>query len=103
MKSVAEAVRFAEYSAAFHSLLGADSQSLVAALNNAAPLVASAVGAELVDAFLYNPQSDALIALSTEQSHLADVQRERKPDALPLSEGGLIAKVFRDGSPYLTG
>src|SRR5215207_2634415 len=89
MSSPPETVRLVDYSAALQSLLGADSPRLVPALIEAAPLVASTVGADLVDAFLYNPPSDALVTVSTPQSQLAAEQHERKLDALPLSAGGL--------------
>ena len=103
MSSLRESERLAEYSATLQNLLAGDSQRLVPALIQASPLVASTVGADLVDAFLYNPPSDALITVSTPHSQLAERQHQRRLDALPLSEGGLVAKVFREGSTYLTG
>ncbi len=72
-------------------------------LDQASDLVAKALRVEQVDAFLYDPQVDTLVALGSSNSELSRLQRRLGMDRLPLSNGGRIVEVFQTGVSYCTG
>lgn len=84
-------------------LLSIRSTRLGPALNEAAMPVARALGAEKIDVFLYDPNSDSLVALGASDTPLADRQRRCGLDRLALSNGGRVVSVFRTGISYLDG
>ncbi|HEV2656370.1 MAG TPA: GAF domain-containing protein, partial [Ktedonobacteraceae bacterium] len=84
-------------------LLSIEATELDVALNEAALLVADALGAEKVDVFLHDPTVDTLIALGTSDTPLGRRQRALGLDRMPVVNGGYIVKVFLSGISYLTG
>src|SRR5947209_3543703 len=63
-------------------------------LDQASNLIAEAVAAEKVDAFLYDPGIESLVAAGTSQTPLGNRQRELGMDRLPLANRGRTVEVF---------
>ena len=72
-------------------------------LDQTSQLVAETLHADKVDAFLYHPEVDTLIALGVSHTPLARHQRARGLDRQPLANGGRAVSVFQTGTPYRTG
>lgn len=73
------------------------------ALTDASDLVASALQADKVDAFLYDPSRDTLVAVGTSNQPLSALQKKLGLDVLPVSNGGRVVHVFRTGRTFVTG
>jgi signal transduction histidine kinase len=73
------------------------------ALSHAADLVADAVRADKVDAFLYDPARDTLVAVGTSDQPLSHQQRAHGLDVLPIANGGRAVHVFETGETFVTG
>jgi signal transduction histidine kinase len=73
------------------------------ALDAAAQLVAEALGADKVDAFLHDPAIDSLVAVGTSDTPMGRKQHAIGLDRLPLANGGRLVEVFRAGGSYRTG
>jgi len=73
------------------------------ALDQAADLLASAMGADKVDAFLYEPASESLVAAGTSRTPMGRKQHAIGMHRLPLANGGRTAEVFQQGTSWLTG
>jgi two-component system, OmpR family, sensor kinase len=84
-------------------LLAIRSTELDGALDQAADLIAAAVGADKVDAFLYEPASESLVAAGTSRTPMGRKQLAIGMDRMPLANGGRTAEVFRTGVSHLTG
>lgn len=84
-------------------LLALESLTLKDALNEASDLVARAMAADKVDAFLYEEESDSLVALGTSNTDMGQHERQVGLDRLPLANGGRQVQVFRTGEPFYTG
>ena len=84
-------------------LLGLDAVALESALDQAVQIVAEALAADKVDAFVYEPETDSLVARGTSDTPLARKQRALGLDRLPLANGGRAAEAFRSGRPHLDG
>jgi DNA-binding CsgD family transcriptional regulator len=84
-------------------LLAIQATDLRPALDEAATLVAEALGADKVDVFLHQAPIDSLVALGTSATPMGRRQHELGLDRLPLSNGGRAADVFRTGEPYASG
>lgn len=61
------------------------------------------LGAEKVDAFLYQAAEDTLVAVGTSDTPLARKQVALGLHRLALSNGGQAVRVFRTGLPLLDG
>jgi two-component system, OmpR family, sensor kinase len=85
------------------SLLAISSADLKDALSLAMDLVASALRADKVDAFLYDERRDTLFAVGTSHQPLSGLQRKHGLDALAVANGGRIVGVFRNGETFFTG
>jgi two-component system, OmpR family, sensor kinase len=66
-------------------------------------LIAAATGADKMDAFLYDPSRDSLVAVGTSNQPLSALQRKLGLDVLALSNGGRTVQVYKDGKTYLNG
>ena len=97
---------------AFHSqrvfetleaLLRLPAGDLKATLNHVSDLLAAATRADKVDAFLYDPARDSLVAVSTSTQPLSALQRRHGLDVLPLANGGCTVQVYRSGKTFFTG
>jgi two-component system OmpR family sensor kinase len=84
-------------------LMAVDVGDLQTALTHSCNLVAVALRADKVDAFLYDPSKDTLVALSTSTQPLSDRQRKLGLDVLPVSNGGRAVYVFETGKTFATG
>lgn len=84
-------------------LLEIPAANLRVALTHAANAIAEAVGADKVDAFLYDDSRDSLVALGTSTQPLSSLQKQLGLDVLPVSNGGRVVHVFRTGEVFRTG
>jgi DNA-binding CsgD family transcriptional regulator len=84
-------------------LLAVTATELQPALGEASSLICETFGADKADVFVYQPESDTLIALGTSITPMGERQRSLGLDRLPLSNGGRAATSFQTGQPYLTG
>src|SRR5215210_5964620 len=89
--------------ATLEQLLAIRSTELDEALDQAADLVASALGADKVDAFLFEPESQSLVAHGTSRTPMGHEQHAIGMDRLPLANGGRTVEVFQSGKSRLTG
>jgi signal transduction histidine kinase len=72
-----------------------------ATLSHASDVIARVSGADKVDAFLYDPARDSLVAVGTSTQPLSARQRELGLDVLQLSNGGRTVNVYKTGETYL--
>ena len=84
-------------------LLTIQATDVKSALDQASDLVATALGADKVDVFLYDASVDTLVALGTSNTPLGRKQKALGLDRLPLSNGGRAAQVFQTGQPHHSG
>ena len=84
-------------------VLTIDELDLRGALCAACTLVATALGADKVDVFVYAAEGEALVALGTSRTELGRRQRQIGMDRQPVANGGVVVEVFRNGEPYHTG
>src|SRR5215212_7746414 len=84
-------------------LLAIESTSVKPALDRASDLIAGAIKADKVDAFLYDPTKESLVAVGTSNTPMGIRQRQVGLDRLPLANDGPEAKVFYTGTLYITG
>jgi len=85
------------------SLLRLPAGDLKATLNHVADVLAGATGANKVDAFLYEPARDSLVAVGTSTQPLSALQRAHGLDVLPLANGGCTVEVYKTGKTFFTG
>jgi two-component system, OmpR family, sensor kinase len=84
-------------------LLEIPTADLKVALSLASDAVASALRADKVDAFLYEPEKDSLVALGTSNQPLSAKERRHGLDVLPISNGGRVVQVYQTGATFRTG
>ena len=84
-------------------LLKLSATSVGEALHETSQLVTQALGAEKVDVFLYDAQSQSLIAFGTSMTPMGSKEKEIGLDRLPLSNGGRVVEVYLTGQSYWTG
>jgi DNA-binding CsgD family transcriptional regulator len=84
-------------------LLALDATDLDKALNQAAQIVAEALRAEKVDAFVFDARSETLVARGTSDAPLGRLQRELGLHRLPLMHGGRAAAVYLSGEGHVDG
>jgi len=65
--------------------------------------VATTLGADKVDVFLYEARIDTLVALGTSNTPMGRKQEALGLDRLPLSNRGKTVEVFQTGQPYHSG
>ena len=87
----------------FESLLALPSTELPSTLIHACNLVASALRADKVDAFLFDPAKASLVAVGTSTQPLSGLQRRLGLDVLAVANGGRVVHVFQTGETFLTG
>jgi two-component system OmpR family sensor kinase len=84
-------------------LLAVEVADLEMALTHSCNLIAEALNADKVDAFLYQPEKDTLVALGSSTQPLSMLQRRLGLDTLPISNGGRVVFVYQTGQTYVTG
>jgi two-component system OmpR family sensor kinase len=83
-------------------LLKLPTADLRTTLSRATDLVAEATAADKVDAFLYDPARDTLVATGSNQP-LSAVQRQHGLDVLALANGGRVVYVYKTGKVFVSG
>ncbi len=86
--------------ATLRQLVAIQGRDLADALTQAAGLLAAALGTDKVDAFLYDPAREALVALGVSDTPLGRRERALGLDCLPLAAGGGFVAVYRTGVSY---
>lgn len=81
--------------ATLERLLAIPSSDLETALTQSCNLVADALRADKVDAFLYQPATDTLNALGTSTQPLSALQKKLGLNVLQVSNGGRVVFVLR--------
>ncbi|WP_437915337.1 GAF domain-containing sensor histidine kinase [Sorangium sp. So ce302] len=84
-------------------LLELPAADLRQSLNEASELLVSALGADKIDIFLFDPGRNTLRALGTSNTPMGRRQRSLGLDIHPVANGGSIARVFTTGDPHMTG
>jgi two-component system, OmpR family, sensor kinase len=84
-------------------LIAIDVGTMKDALNQAADLLAGVMGAEKVDAFVYDPEVESLIAFGASNTEMGRRERRVGMDRLAIANRGREVEVFETGVPYLTG
>ena len=85
------------------ALLRLPAGDLKTTLEHVGNLVAAATDADKIDAFVYDPGRDSLVAVGTSTQPLSALQRQLGLDVLPLSNGGRVVHVYKTGETFLTG
>jgi signal transduction histidine kinase len=84
-------------------LLSLPASDLVSALIHACNLVAAALQADKVDAFLLDETKQTLVAVGSSTQPLSDLQIRLGLNVLPLANGGRVVHVFKTGQTFVTG
>ncbi|HEX2658451.1 MAG TPA: GAF domain-containing sensor histidine kinase [Polyangia bacterium] len=89
--------------ATLEHLLAIEIADLEVALVHCCDLIAAAVRADKVDAFLYTPSKDSLVAIGSSTQPLSALQHKLGLDVLPVSNGGRAVEVYAKGTTFFTG
>ncbi|WP_437579023.1 ATP-binding protein [Sorangium sp. So ce887] len=89
--------------ATLERLLDLPAADLQQSLNQASELLCSALDADKIDVFLFEPSRKTLRALGTSNTPLGRLQQALGLDVQAVANGGSIAGVFTTGEPYITG
>ena len=84
-------------------LLEVQPATVKAAMDNVANLVAEALGAEKVDAFLHDEATATLVAVGVSETQMGRRQRALGLDRLAIANGGRVAQVFVTGEAHFDG
>lgn len=84
-------------------LLSIPAADLKTALVDACNQVAKALDADKVDAFLYQPEKDTLVAIGSSTQPLSALQKRSGLDILARANGGRVVWVFNEGKTFLSG
>lgn len=84
-------------------LLDLPAGNLNVALSHAADVIADSLGADKVDAFLYDGSRDSLVAVGTSSQPLSALQKKLGLDVLQVSNGGRVVYVYKTGEVYRIG
>jgi two-component system, OmpR family, sensor kinase len=84
-------------------LLEIPAADMKVALSHACDAVGAALNADKVDAFLYDPSSDSLIAEGSSNQPLSAKQKRHGLDVLPVANGGRVVQVYQTGETFVTG
>jgi two-component system, OmpR family, sensor kinase len=91
------------YVVTLQRLLQMPATDLKAALAHAADTLADVLRADKVDAFVFDPSRDSLVALGTSTQPLSALERQLGLDVLPVSNGGRTVDAFRSGQMFRSG
>jgi DNA-binding CsgD family transcriptional regulator len=84
-------------------LLEMQPATVKSAMDHVANLVAEALGADKVDAFLHNEATATLVAVGISETPLGHKQRALGLDHQALANGGRVAQVFLTGQAHADG
>lgn len=88
---------------ALQRLLTIDAQTLSETLNQASDLMAQTMGADKIDAFMYDPSIESLVAIGTSNTPMGRRQHELGLNREPLANGGRTVEVYQTGRSFYTG
>lgn len=89
--------------ATLEKLFSLPAANLQISLAHAADLVSEALRADKLDAFLYDPARDTLVAIGASSQPLSALQRRHGLDVLPVANGGRTVRAFQTGETFVTG
>ncbi len=92
-----------DYLTTLERLLAIQATAVKPALDAASTLIAQALRADKVDAFLYDAAITSLVAVGTSQTPMGQRQHALGLDRLALANGGRTVEVFQTGVPYHSG
>jgi len=95
--SEAQAVRMYEV---LQALLAIPATDLSTALNAATQRIAESLGADKVDALLFDPATDSLVALGTSDTPMGRQQHALGLNRLPVAQDGRAVMTFQSGIPF---
>ena len=84
-------------------LLAIGAANVGEALDEASDLLATTLGADKVDVFLYDPSRASLTARGTSRTPMGAKQHAIGMEQLPLANGGRTVEVFETGRSWITG
>jgi signal transduction histidine kinase len=84
-------------------LLGIQALTLKDAMNAASDLLAEAMGADKVDLFLHEKETETLVALGTSNTPMGRQQVRVGLNRVPIANGGRQVEVFTTRQEYYTG
>jgi two-component system, OmpR family, sensor kinase len=84
-------------------LMEISTTDLESALVHACDVIARALRADKVDAFLHDTEKNTLVALGTSRQPLSELQKKMGLDILQIANGGRVVDVFATGKTFLTG
>jgi two-component system, OmpR family, sensor kinase len=87
----------------FERILEIPSTGFRLAMWHATDVVADALEADKVDAFIYDPARDCLVAAGSSSQPLSALQRKHGLDVLQISNGGRVVHVYESGKTFVTG
>jgi two-component system, OmpR family, sensor kinase len=87
---------------ALQRLLAIQAQTLKGALDEASDLLVQTMGADKIDAFIYEQSSESLVALGTSNTPMGRRQHELGLNREPLANGGRVVQVFQTGRSFYT-
>src|SRR4051812_22013660 len=76
---------------------------LKATLAQASDVIAEVSGSDKVDAFLYDPGRDSLVAVGSSTQPLSQKQRQLGLDVLQISNGGRVVQIYKTGETFMSG
>ena len=101
--SVPPAAAIARQLSTLESLLSLSVVDLKLALEQSSDIIANAFGADKVDAFLYDPERDTLVAIGSSSQPLSALQKKHGLDVLPVSNGGRAVETYVTGASFVSG
>jgi two-component system OmpR family sensor kinase len=88
---------------ALQQLLTIEATTLKAALDAASDVLGQAMGADKVDAFIYDPSSATLVSLGASNTPMSRRQFELGLDRMPLANRGRLVEAYETGGRFRTG
>jgi signal transduction histidine kinase/transcriptional regulator with XRE-family HTH domain len=87
---------------ALQRLLTIEASSLEEVLNEASDFMAQVMGADKIDAMVYEAENDSLVAVGTSKTPMGERQHQLGLHREPLANGGRSVEVYRTGVSYYT-
>ncbi len=84
-------------------LVAIDAGTMRDTMDQAADLIAGVMGADKVDAFMFEPSTQSLVVIGSSNTAMGRKQHRLGMDRLPLANRGREVEVFETGEAYLTG
>jgi two-component system, OmpR family, sensor kinase len=88
---------------ALERLLQIEATELRPALDQCSLITAEVLGADKSDVFLYEAETDSLVAMGTSDTRMGREQRQAGLDRQPIANHAPVVEVYQTGTPYHTG